>query len=1149
MAETFDEQYLKDRTATDQWQSSQLTTSEGDGSLYNPFTSLSVDGPTDPSTDAAMNEGKRETDLKLSRPPGPNTPAEVVTDQPIKSVDRKTITVDTPEIAAVRQQFKDAASKLGTGEAALEQVGKAGKEIAQAVHPGLVVAGRAIGLDETQADALATGLVEFIGGLPGGEQSDTQAGIETALAMLPIMGAVIKGGKMAAAHSPEIISKAIKILSDERGSVPIGGMRTGAKSSIAINPGENPNRFSTVKEDVKGTAKRYDERNYKTKVKVRVEWDNPKDVIEDEMDGLNPGHALRRAADNWVTADRIQIIGMADGTEKSAMQLALDAIRNERGSFQPIPGKGKEKLPGNGVETPVTWEQAVQIDEAQRSFDERLKTFSERVSKQRRGVRSDVQVTAESARPDAIQLEGFLGLPPGTILKDSDVVAVKRMFKDLAEPVRQLAAWVNANPHDEQAFLALLQQMPKVEEAVGRIAGVYAESGRTQRLLSPARPTTGMIPAKSEEKIRISDPYIKQWLDFFQQQDALAKVGAPALTRQKLTQLLAGMKTQEELMAAAKVMANPTKWDMFVEYWINGLLSSPATHATNIVSNMATIAWAIPERQIAALFSKEVRPSEALAMTRGIIEAQGDAWRMAWQAFKAEESQLGHGKMEGPTRAITADALALTGVPGRAVDFLGSMIRLPGRFLLAADDYFKAIAFRAEVRALAKREAYRTVTEANLTGQQAAREMQRIEQRILANPPDSIDDAAKEFAAYTTFTRDLGETGQKVQALAGTPLGRIILPFVRTPTNIFKYVGERTPLAFASNAVREELAAGGARGALQMAKISLGSMTMAYLGSLAAEGVITGGGPKDKDLLKIKKQTGWQPYSIKVGNDYIALSRIEPFGSFLGIAADVADLVGQLPKEEADKLVSVVLVALQRNIANKTFVKGLSGTLNAASSSDVNVWNSFLEKELPTIIPASSLMRQLTRINDPVLREVNSIIESYQSKIPGYSSELPPTRNLWGEPILFEGGLGPDLVTPLYTSEGKEDPVSAELVKQQIPIAWPQKNIEGVPLTPQEYDAFQRLAGGTKILNGMTLKERLHDLMFVNNDLYNRSSDGPDGGKKALIIQWVSAYRDYARTILATPDLSQQYLHTTFPELVQRVQEKREKRATQFNAQ
>lgn len=1034
MAETFDEQYVKDRTATDQWQSSQLATSGGEGTLYNPFTSLSVDASADTGSDAPT-DAKPVTDLKLAPPPGPDTPAERVTDQPIKQVERKTVTVDTPEIAAVRQHFKDATAKIVTGEAAAEQIGKAGKQIAEAVHPGLVVAGRAIGLDETQADALATGFVEFMGGLPGQDETDVAAGFETALAALPMVGAAVKAGTIV---------------------------------------------------------------------------------------GKELGPAIAKEFGK-----------------------AADILRSERGSVSL--GKGKKST--SGVVAPVTWDEAIQIDEAQRAFDERLKTFSERVSKQRRGVRSDVQVTAESARPDAIQLESFMDLPPGTILKDSDVVAVKRMFKDLAEPVRQLSAWVAANPRDEQAFLALLQQMPKVEQAVGKIAGVYAESGRTQRLLSPKRPTGGMIPAQSEEKIRISDPYIKQWLDFFTQQDNLAKSGAPALTRQKMVQLLAGMQSPEELVAAAKVLANPSKWDMFVEYWINGLLSSPATHATNIVSNMATIAWAIPERQLAALFSTEVRPSEALAMARGIVEAKGDAWRMAWRAFKEEESQLGHGKLEGPTRAITADALALTGTPGRAVDFLGSMVRLPGRFLLAADDYFKAIAFRAEVRALAKREAYRAVTDANMTGQQAAREMSRIEQRLLANPPDSIDDAAKEFAAYTTFTRDLGETGQKAQALAGTPLGRIILPFVRTPINIFKYAGERTPLAFASHAVREELSAGGARAALQMAKISLGSMTMAYLGSLAAEGVIMGGGPKDKDLFKIKKQTGWQPYSIKVGNEYIALSRIEPFGSFLGIAADVADLVGQLPKEDADKLVSVVLVALQRNIANKTFVKGLAGTLNAVSSSDVNVWHSFLEKELPTILPASSLLRQATRLTDPVLREVHSIIESYQSKVPGYSSDLPPTRNLWGEPILFEGGLGPDLVTPLYTSEVKDDPVSAELVKQSIPIAWPQRNIEGVPLTPQEYDAFQRLAGGMKILNDMTLKERLRDLMFVNNDLYARSSDGPDGGKKALIIQWVSAYRDYARTILSTPDLSQQYLGTTFPDLVQRVQERREKLATQFNAQ
>ncbi len=874
-------------------------------------------------------------------------------------------------------------------------------------------------------------------------------------------------------------------------------------------------------------------------------------------------------------------------------------------------------------------------------------------------------------------------------------MAAKRMFKDLAEPTRKLAQWVAANPRDEQAFLALLQRLPQVNEGVNKIAGVYAESGRTQRLLSKDRPTPGKPPlgasttkrigklnvereqgvkrriarleaelrgadeehafylreaidqqkealvtkevppvdvlaefqheAEAElreisrsideafaqdvdraisgstddelsavsvafpkdtdshiiskvsglldelrtiriekaiaklssrepvpepERIRISDPYIQQWLEFFKQQDELAKMGAPALTREKLIETLAGMTTPEEFIAAAKVLSKPSKWDMFIEYWINGLLSGPATHATNIISNAATIAWGIPERQLAAMYSKEVRPSEAVAMLGGILEAQGDAWRLAWQAFKAEESQIGTGKLEGPARAITADALELTGVPGRAVDFLGSMIRLPGRSLLAADDYFKSIAMRAELRALAKRESFRAVTESNLTGQAARNKMREMEERILANPPEDIEQAAKEYAAYVTFTRDLGEVGQKVQALANTPVGRLVLPFVRTPTNIFKFAGERTPLAFASNAVREEITAGGSRRALALAKISLGAMTMGYIGSLAAEGIVTGGGPKDKSLRQEMMTTGWQPYSFKLGDTYYSYARIEPLGSLFGMAADAADLIGQLPQQEAEKLGAALVVAISRNMANKTFIKGLSGTLNAVASQDIGIVKSFLEKELPTILPYSTGMSQLTREIDPVMREVNSILDAFKKRVPGYSDTLPPTRNLWGEPILLQGGLGPDMISPIYTSTMKLDPVAEELVRLELPVGMPGKMIEGVPLTgpdgPWEYDALVVLQGAKPIIGEMTLKERLAETM--HSELYKQASGGKDGGKKVLIMQVVSAYRDMAQHILTDPELTRHWLGREFPDLVDAIQGAREKQAQKFNA-
>ncbi len=971
--------YLKTRHDTDLWQSAQLANEAGTVKLEASIP------PKEPTPDV---------------PGGTRSNAE------IDAILANQKTVDTPEVQAIRQSFKEQTSKFFSGETAMETVGKAGRQLAEAVAPGVEVAGRAIGLDEEGAATLSKGLVEFIAGLPGDKESDFTSGIETSLAALPMIGMAIKSGKVTA--------------------------------------------------------------------------------------------------------------------------------------------KAAKKLFAQSAKTPITWEEAIGLDESYRAFEQGIGTFNKDLSTQRRGVRSDVQVTAESRSPDALQMEGFLDLAPGTTLSDTNVVAAKGLFKELAEPLRLKAQALAANPGDQQLLLSLLQEIPRVRTGTLKIAGVFSEPPRSTRLLNQHYPTGGMIPAKTEERVRISDPYINQFLEFFKEQDALAKTGAPALTKEKLIQTLAGMQSQEELLQAAKILAQPSKWDMFIEYWINGLLSGPATHATNILSNAATIAWGIPERQLAAMYNKEVRPSEAVAMLGGILEAQGDAWRLAWKAFKSEESQIGAGKLEGPARAITADAMELTGVPGRAVDFLGSMIRLPGRSLLAADDYFKSIAMRAELRALAKRESFKAITEQGLSGASARTRMRDIEQSILSNPPEAIEDAAKEYASYVTFTRDLGEAGQKIQALANTPVGRLVLPFVRTPTNIFKYAGERTPLAFASQAVRDEIAAGGQRRALALAKISLGAMTMSYIGMLAAQGMITGGGPKDKRLRQELMMTGWQPYSWKIGDTYYSYARIEPIGSLFGIAADTADLLGQLPEKDAEQLAASLVVAISRNVANKTFIKGLAGTLNAVSSQDVGEVKSFIEKELPTIMPMSTGMGQVTRTLDPVMREVNTYMDALKAKMPGLSDTLPPRRNLWGEPIYLQGGLGPDLISPIYTSTMKLDPVSQELVRLELPVGMPGKNIEGVPLTSEEYDAYVVLQGAKPIIGDLTLKQRLAEMMHSN--LYKRSSDGPDGGKKVLITSIVNAYRDKARFIMGDKEQSREYLGADFPDLRAKIQTARDKQMQQFNA-
>ena len=943
-----DQDYIRIRTDTRDWQAAMMTVAQGGtGTASDPATELRIgkppDGPGGSLTQPAA-QPQAGADESLAPPMTPST-GEFPTEPPVTK--------------------------------ALKMLGGKGKQFAEAIHPGLVTAAKAIGMDDEQANTMATGLTEFVAGLPGPDEEDQTAGLETGAAVIPGAGLALK-------------------------------MTKGAKRA-----------------------------------------------------------------------------------EKAAATAAHTRI--------------------------PTWEEAVKIDEYQRAFDDRLKTFADRLSEQRRGVRSDVQVTTDSISPEALSMEQYLQLPPGTIAKDSDVVAIKRLFKEIAEPTRLLAKYVAEHPTDSPAFLALLEQLPKVDDGLRKIAGVYAETGRSQRLLSSTRPTTGMIPADSAERVRIADPYLQQWLTFFQQQDQLARMGAPALTPEKMASALAELKSDEEMVKLLTAMDRPSRFDLFLEYWVNGLLSGPQTHATNMLSNAATIAWGVPERALAGLYSRQVRPSEFTAMMGGIVESFGDAMRLAWKGFKEETPQFGAGKLDTPRRAITADALELTGPAGRAVDLLGATVRLPGRALMAEDDFFKAIAFRAELRALARRESVRQVADAGLSGATARARRKAIETEILAHPAQfpEIDQAAKDYASYVTFTRDLGENGQKVQAALSTPVGRIVVPFVRTPTNIFKFFGERTPLAFASTAVREEIAAGGERRALALAKISMGSMVMGYFGMLASEGLVTGGGPKDKALRQELMQTGWQPYSFKVGDTYYQYARIEPLGSLIGLAADAADLLGQLPRKDAEELATALTVAISRNLAQKTFVKGLAGTLNAVSSQDLNIVQTFFEKELPTILPASTAMSQVTRLHDPVMREVHGIVDAFKAKIPGLSDTLPPRRNLWGEPIHLDGGLGPDLISPIYTSSKKLDPVSEELVRLELPVEMPMRQIDRVPLAPQEYDAFVVLAGGKPILGEMTLKQRLADVM--HSDLYQRASGGPQGGKADLVRQWVTTYRERAKQILDSP--------------------------------
>lgn len=1026
---------------------------------------------------------------------------------------RNEFTLPTPEAQQLIQDATNKAREMASGQTGIEALGRGGKALAEAARPGFEVAARAIGMDEQAAATVGDAFVEFMGGLPGGEQSDYAAGIETALAALPVLHVAMKAGGKAteflAANKDEIIKefqKAAQLVKNERGSVPLG---PGGKPKIPEII-DRPMTDAEVMEKLKKLkASGAGGKSLVGKSLAEEEGQLGGPLTDWQVDDLN--YAIRR-----------------DAAEASAGRDFIDihkTIGAGGGSLPPPP----RILPAGSADEPISPKALALIakrEESKQAHEFSLEGFKEELTKQRRGPVLSDEAVRKLAGESGFTLQDLLDLKPGSILAPEIQVKAREVYKATVDNMKQSAKayLATGSPQDFEAFA---QAFTMAGLSTTRIIGTYSEAGRTFRLLNQKYPSLKKPGAAqaTDPEFSIQDQYIQEMYKFFRGVEEKSKMGGfdKARTGQgmgpdgmvspgQLAQMVVDLPNEEAMMAFAKAALKPTWGDMMYEVWVNGLLSGPITHSTNIISNAATLLWNIPERQVASLIKPgSVRPGEAAAMVGGVLESVGDAWRLAWKAFKQDAPQFGASKLENmPRQAITADALELTGTTGAAVDFLGNAIRLPGRFLMAGDDFFKSIAFRAELRSLAKRQAFREVNELGLTGKEAARKAKEIEQKILTDPPETIKQDAQEFAAYTTFTRELGTAGSAVQnAVQNVPFGRVVLPFIRTPANIFKFAGERTPLALASKAVRDELAAGGERQALALAKIGLGSMTMAYMATLAANGHITGGGPKDKVLRKQLELEGWQPYSFKIGNEYVSYARIEPLGSLIGMAADAADLMGQLGTKDSAELASALTVAMSRNVANKTFVKGLAGTLNAVTSQDVHVVKSFLEKELPTLMPYSSAMGQTAKVVDPVMRDVKSILDAFQAKVPGFSDDLPPQRNLYGDKVLLQGGMGPDLFSPLYVREIKNDSVAHELSRLAYPFAMPARNIDGIDLPPKLYDRYAELAGkGSDKTGNQTLHAALNETMQTG--IYKQAADGPDGGKVTLIKATLNRFREMA---------------------------------------
>lgn len=593
-----------------------------------------------------------------------------------------------------------------------------------------------------------------------------------------------------------------------------------------------------------------------------------------------------------------------------------------------------------------------------------------------------------------------------------------------------------------------------------------------------------------------------------------ASLDLAEMEKSALIEAMGGHKANKEFVMKLSMVNDPKRLaaimrkgalarhqDALFHSWVAGIMSGPTTQIVNATGSVLTSLGAIGERLGGAAFSamrgaedgvtmgevhaflfgmkqgftvatritSEAIRTSAASLARGDLKGAGRAFEgqgTAYQAFAKDAPILDNatygtrGDIIGYQNPIQADYLGYDpkSLIGRVVDAYGTLVSVVGRGMSFTDELFKSVHYYGELNA----QAYRTARAEGLPDEAiAARVAQLIDE-----PTQEMAQQAMKSAREGTFTSPLGKSGASFQNfVASTPGMRYVFPFVRTPLSIMKYVGRRSPLGFASEAIQAELKAGGASRDIALAKMSVGTSIMLAAGWAASEGILTGGGELDQTAENLG---GWQPYSLKVGDTYISLRRLDPLAMHLGMAADIVDISGHTDEDDTGELVGAVMLSMYRNLVSKSYLSGAVQLIDAFEEGrrgNVKAVGVYVANQASSFLPMTGALNTVRKADDPVTRDAQTIIERVKSRIPGLSSELPPVLNVFGEEVPLKGGWGPDLVSPFSTTQEATLPAAKEIARLNLDLRNPPRRLgspnggPGVDLSLKQYHRLMQLVG------------------------------------------------------------------------------------------
>lgn len=629
--------------------------------------------------------------------------------------------------------------------------------------------------------------------------------------------------------------------------------------------------------------------------------------------------------------------------------------------------------------------------------------------------------------------------------------------------------------------------------------------------------------------------------------DALEAAGGSDAIRQVAKRIALAGKDRKAVVQTLEASWGRKLLDTHNEFWINGILSGVKTHVINVTSNTVnTLATPFNQMVGHTISKRDTRGiKEGIAMYRGLATQFKDSMELAVRAFKTDTAILdpARGTNELWGRAISSANYKMdeTSFMGQGVDLIGKIIRFPGRFLTAEDEFFKQINYRAKLKVNLSNEAEDLLNAGKLDRAGVEKYVEDRFQAALS--PAQQDKDALAYARQSTFTQPLrdiethewlGNIGASIQETASKhPILRgTILPFIKVPTNIMRSAVDHSLLAPFTKRFHAALAAGGERANLAKGRLATGTLLATGISILAIEGHITGAAYGDKDMQARQRESGWQPYSVtngpQAGKDqwFVSLSRLDPWGTMIGLIGDFYQTSQHLDEGARHDYATALALSLANNIANKSYLQGLVeiSSIMGTGYNKEHAVERFIQQRLGSYVPAYT---NLWTGNEDV-KALRHWYDGALAKIPGYSSSVEARRDyLSGEKTVAPDGHPWNALNPFTVSKTRGNAVRDELRRLTLSsaeskFAPPDVKLGTIDLAnirnakgQSAYDRWTELIGQVKV-HGKTFEENLYDLMQTPR--YKYGTDGTSyytqGSRPAMIGTARKNHEDLAQRMM-----------------------------------